>query len=687
MRENVPETLADRRQWTVWRSVKKAGRKKPAKIPYNYKTSKEGSSTDPESWGTLEDVLKVAGDYDGIGIVFIEEDPLCGIDLDNCRDKKTGKIDTWAQEIIDDFDCYTEASPSGTGVHLLFESTFDHDGHNKGDIEIYSRGRFFTFTGQRVDFGSVADRTNKHKELYQKHARQKTTADLEDLDSDRSDMTADDARFFQQMDEWCQGVFVDWTTGGDDRSEVLFEFLTRILVDNNFDTAQAERIARASHIRTSDKQSRWNNATWFTKLRLAPALARAKEIAPPAADDFKDYADLDYRPEDKEIKPEDPDPIPLYDLEKFYTVEPPPREWLLEGLIPKGRVGSLVAHGGVGKSNLLNLMVRCMATGARIAPFKPGAPARILMINVEDEPEDVWRRLFAQQFKHIMTEEELLRIRSNLFIGGGPATLGPLMYKDRDVCKVNDAEARKLVEMIRRKRPDLTVLDTRSRLYGLPENDNDAAAQWLGFIEYLSGQYGTGFLISHHQEKSAEGHDSLGRGASAFGSNVRFSITLANMSEKESKRYKVHPESFFSMKTGKQNYGPKSREIYFEKFDEGVPVHVDLEALRYRAACSHAVATVMNPEINFNYTVRDLSRGVDKVSDPDGGADIKGFFKSEMKPYWRTERDDLTELLHLLVADERLEIKNLREGQSGTPKNVVGVTIPKKDPAHPNLFH
>jgi hypothetical protein len=45
---------------------------------------------------------------------------LGGIDLDTCRDPKTGEIAPWAQEIIDRFQTYTEISPSQTGVKLFF---------------------------------------------------------------------------------------------------------------------------------------------------------------------------------------------------------------------------------------------------------------------------------------------------------------------------------------------------------------------------------------------------------------------------------------------------------------------------------------------------------------------------------------------------------------------------------------
>ena len=61
-------------------------------------------------------------DLDGIGFVFTESDPFCGVDLDACVDPKTGQIASWASEIVGALDSYTEFSPSGTGLHVLLRA-------------------------------------------------------------------------------------------------------------------------------------------------------------------------------------------------------------------------------------------------------------------------------------------------------------------------------------------------------------------------------------------------------------------------------------------------------------------------------------------------------------------------------------------------------------------------------------
>jgi hypothetical protein len=54
---------------------------------------------------------------DGLGLVFTDGDPFCGMDLDRCRDAN-GIIDAHARNLIARFASYTELSPSGAGVHM-----------------------------------------------------------------------------------------------------------------------------------------------------------------------------------------------------------------------------------------------------------------------------------------------------------------------------------------------------------------------------------------------------------------------------------------------------------------------------------------------------------------------------------------------------------------------------------------
>jgi putative DNA primase/helicase len=147
----LPEVLREREQWVCWREEDREG--KPTKIPVTPRGGGFASSTDPETWGGFETALEYTEtEYaDGVGFVFTDDDPIVGVDLDDCRDPETGDVDDAARDIIDRLDSYTEVSPSGTGYHVLIRGELPDGRNRRGSIELYDTARFFTVTGDHVD--------------------------------------------------------------------------------------------------------------------------------------------------------------------------------------------------------------------------------------------------------------------------------------------------------------------------------------------------------------------------------------------------------------------------------------------------------------------------------------------------------------------------------------------------------
>jgi putative DNA primase/helicase len=145
----IPAELRQRPQWVVWRTEERDG--KPTKVPYRSDGSGHASSTDSDTWGRFEDAVSAAsnGKFAGIGFVFTANDPFAGVDFDSCWDegRQTGWADAWAW--IGGLDSYSEWSPSGHGVHTIVRASVGR-GIKRGDVEIYDRSRFFTFSGEHV---------------------------------------------------------------------------------------------------------------------------------------------------------------------------------------------------------------------------------------------------------------------------------------------------------------------------------------------------------------------------------------------------------------------------------------------------------------------------------------------------------------------------------------------------------
>lgn len=149
----IPPDIADLQQWVVWKYV--TTDKGIKKVPFQIDAT-AASTNNPSTWSDLETVLEVYQQHikklAGIGFVFHESDPFVGVDLDCCLDKD-GEVMDWAKDIVRRFgDTYGEVSPSGTGLKFWVRGKIESAmkfAYKEGQIEVYSSGRYFTFTGKK----------------------------------------------------------------------------------------------------------------------------------------------------------------------------------------------------------------------------------------------------------------------------------------------------------------------------------------------------------------------------------------------------------------------------------------------------------------------------------------------------------------------------------------------------------
>ena len=146
----VPGELKARRQWVNWRYEERAGER--TKVPYQ-PSGRRARTDDLATWAGFSEAREAlgGGGFAGLGFVFSDADPYVGVDLDKCRDPQTGEIATWAREVLAALPGYAEASPSGTGVHVITRGSVTRSiariVPGGGKIEVYARRRYFTVTG------------------------------------------------------------------------------------------------------------------------------------------------------------------------------------------------------------------------------------------------------------------------------------------------------------------------------------------------------------------------------------------------------------------------------------------------------------------------------------------------------------------------------------------------------------
>lgn len=147
-----PQSLKEDRRWVCFDAQKH---------PIDPATGQNAKPNDPATLGTLEAAQAAASRYGLRGVGVLLGQGLCGIDIDHCRDPSTGSLSEMAAQIIDQMQTYTEASPSGTGVHLLFWGKKPDGPCRKSSIglEMYDGGRYFTVTGNALNRCPIEERT------------------------------------------------------------------------------------------------------------------------------------------------------------------------------------------------------------------------------------------------------------------------------------------------------------------------------------------------------------------------------------------------------------------------------------------------------------------------------------------------------------------------------------------------
>ena len=172
----IPEELKKIPQWVNWKTIPDENRPgKVKKIPINPKTNGQAQSNNSSTWTDYKTALNnspnlgfmFGSGYFGVDIDDIEEDLL---------EYKSGDKDNIVYEFICTLKSYAELSISGKGLHIICKGKLPPTGRRKGSVEMYSEGRFFIMTGNRIsEFDGINECSNSIIALHQKYIGAKQT--------------------------------------------------------------------------------------------------------------------------------------------------------------------------------------------------------------------------------------------------------------------------------------------------------------------------------------------------------------------------------------------------------------------------------------------------------------------------------------------------------------------------------
>jgi primase-polymerase (primpol)-like protein len=351
-----PLELRERDQWLCWRYTVREGKR--TKMPVNPHTGDLASSTDPNTWASYEEVVAArdARDLDGVGFVLTPDDPFCAIDLDDVRDAETGELEKWVLKVVRALDSYTEVSPSGEGVHVFVRGELPPGGRKRGRFECYDRSRFFTVTGEHLDRTpyEVVERGRKLKALHRRvfgepakttngHGTRREGNGLSDQEIVARAMRARNGGEFAKL--WGGEL-----NGHASHSEADLALCSRLAFWTGGDPGAMDRLFRQSGL-MRHKWDGWHygDGRTYGQATIEKALEGTAVFHDPKSQSL--YRDGTWDGSEDESKAEDEKP-PLRSIRFNEILDPGPRRYLLEGLVPEGYPTLLHGDGGSAKSML-----------------------------------------------------------------------------------------------------------------------------------------------------------------------------------------------------------------------------------------------------------------------------------------------------------------------------------------------
>lgn len=248
-------------------------------------------------------------------------------------------------------------------------------------------------------------------------------------------------------------------------------------------------------------------------------------------------------------------PLGLWTAAEDNDHMPSARDWLLGNTFCRGYLSSLIAEGGTGKTALR--LAQCIALAAGrgdIAGGKVFAQTRVLYISLEDDADELRRRVRAALMHHGVSYES---IRDWLYLATPgtewepkqPVSAYTIAYATRwGELKVGEFLT-KLSAALFQYRFGLVVIDPFVKLHGANENSNPEIDYVCRVLARLATQYHCAIDVPHHVSKViGEGSRSnRTRGASAFRDAVRLLYTLTSMSADEAAEMNVDDRERLSL--------------------------------------------------------------------------------------------------------------------------------------------
>ena len=187
----IPEYLQKHGRFCLWKYEQNKGRW--TKVPYQPKAPQYGAaSTNAAHFTSLQAAMGARKGFDGVGLGIFGD--IGAIDIDHCI-SDTGELSQLAQTVIETMDSYTEYSPSGKGIRIIFRAAgmkYDKDAYytnnqdardtrqswpEKQGLEVYIAGvtnKYVTITGNAIKAVEVEERSAEVMRIFDRYMKKPT---------------------------------------------------------------------------------------------------------------------------------------------------------------------------------------------------------------------------------------------------------------------------------------------------------------------------------------------------------------------------------------------------------------------------------------------------------------------------------------------------------------------------------
>ena len=483
--EHLPGDMIEADRWMHWRSEFRDG--KYTKVPYRVDGSGRASSTDPRSWAPFWKAADAAGDDAGIG--FALGDGWLGVDFDDVADASApnGMAD-WVWEWLITHHGYAEWSVSGTGIHVIARDTVlpSWSANRRGNLEIYSSGRYFTVSGNAIfrdrfacvpiqaAVDALCDARLRREPVEPVAPPMARTAAVA---APAYDASAGDWSVASAMAE--RGLPAD--------------VIASALRTKMREEGRGEKAARADYVPNTVAKA-MATASRASLSKSLPSLSKSLQVV---------------QPQVLEIRP--------FEKGEFPTAM---REEIVGGLLRRGEVCNWIGAPKTGKSWLLHRLVLGMASGHGFTTKKQNdlfiQQGRVLLVDVELHRETLENRLHAVA-QQMMVSADVCRANLDVIALRGVA--GTL----------HDIE--ETVRSLPARTYQMICLDALYRLVpaGMRENENSDMTQIYNQIDRIALAADAAVLVVHHTTKGVQtekGTMDVGAGAGAIGRATDTHVTF-----------------------------------------------------------------------------------------------------------------------------------------------------------------